>query len=137
MKKTLISIALLTVLSTLAVSCQKDDNFNLTQIEAEQASVFKVSYSIDGITYQKTIYGEDAWRDFLNHMLALAEEGHRVSFRNENASSQVSSTKETITYTTTNHDDAYEWAEKKVHEGYDVTIEYDKRTGIYTCTAIK
>ena len=70
-------------------------------------------------------------------MLALAEEGHRVSFRNENASSQDALTKEVITYTTNDHDDAYTWAEKKLNEGYEVTVEYDRETGKYTCTAIK
>lgn len=137
MKKVTITIALLAVLSTLAVSCQKEKDFDLAQIEAEQITIYKVSYTIDGTTYHIILRSDDAWHDFLERMVALAEEGHRVSFRNENTSSQVSSSKEIITYTTTNHDDALKWAEKKVNEGYFVTIEFDKRTGIYTCTAIK
>ena len=69
-------------------------------------------------------------------MFALAESGHRVGFRLENASSQVAFTKDVVTYTTTNHDDAYKWAEIMGGKGYSVTIEYDPRTGVYTCTAI-
>ena len=70
-------------------------------------------------------------------MFALAEEGHEVSFRNEDRASRVLSSKDVVTYTTTNHDDAYAWADKMSDEGYTVTIRFDKETGIYTCNAIK
>ena len=100
------------MLATLAVSCQKESFNKETILVEEQNAVYKVRYSIDGVTYQVTLLGGDAWQDFLNRMLALAESGHRVSFRLENASSQVAFTKDVVTYTTTSHDDAYKWAEK-------------------------
>lgn len=137
MKKVITTIALLAVLGTLAVSCQKENITEQANIVAENNTVYKVSYSIDGISYQITLIGDEAWHDFLNRMLALAEEGHRVSFRNEDGSSQVASSKDVVTYTTTNGDDAIKWANKMIHEGYTVSIEFDERTGIYTCTAIK
>ena len=137
MKKIITTIALLSVLGTLAVSCQKETISEPTAIMAEDSAIYRVSYTVDGITYNLTLIGDDAWQDFVKRMIALAEQGHRVTFRNENSSSQAASAKEVITYTTTSHDDAYEWAEKKGKEGYDVTIEYDERTGKYTCTAIK
>ena len=137
MKRTITTIALLAVLGTLAVSCQKENDSVQTPIEAESSTIYKICYSIDGKVYRITLVGDDTWHDFLNRMLALAEEGHRVSFRNENASSQDALTKEVITYTTNDHDDAYTWAEKKLNEGYEVTVEYDRETGKYTCTAIK
>lgn len=136
MRKTLVTIAFLALLGTLAVSCQKESFNNETFMVEEQNAVYKVRYSIDGVTYQLTLVGEEAWRAFLNRMLALAEEGHIVSFRNENASSQIAPSKETITYTTSNHDDAYEWAAKMVNLGYNVTIIYDERTGKYICIAV-
>lgn len=70
-------------------------------------------------------------------MFALAEEGHVVSFRNENAASCAVTTKETVTHTTTNKAEAFAWAEKMHDTGYLVTIEYDKEKGVYTCYAIK
>ena len=136
MKRTIISIALLAALVTLAVSCQKDSFNEETTMVSEQNAVYKVWYSIDGVTHQVTLLGDDAWHDFLNRMFALAESGHRISFRLENAPSRVAFTKDVVTYTTTNHDDAYKWAEKMGNEGYEVIIEYDPRTGVYTCTAI-
>ena len=137
MKKIITTIALLSVLGTLAVSCQKENDSFQTPIEAESSTIYKICYSIDGKVYRITLVGDDTWHDFLNRMLALAEEGHRVSFRNENASSQDALTKEVITYTTNDHDDAYTWAEKMSNTGYLVTVEYDRETGKYTCTAIK
>ncbi len=96
-----------------------------------------MSYAVDGVTHQLTLVGDEAWHDFLNRMMALAEEGHEVTFRNEEAASRVVSTKETVTYTTSNHDDAYNWAEKMLNDGYAVTIRYDKEKKIYTCYAFK
>ena len=136
MRVKFIPIALLAVLATLAVSCHKERFDKETIMVEELNAVYNVRYSIDGVTYQVTLLGGDAWHDFLNRMLALAEKGHRVSFRLENAPSRVAFTKDVVTYTTSNHDDAYKWAEKMGNEGYEVIIEYDPRTGVYTCTAI-
>ena len=137
MRKTLTTIALFAVLGTLAVSCQKENIFDETNIVAENGSVYKVSYTVDGATHQITLVGDEAWHDFLNRMFALAEEGHEVTFRNEEAASRVVSTKETITYTTPDHDDAYSWASKMVDDGYTVTIIFDEENKVYNCYAIK
>lgn len=83
MKKHLTTLTLFAVLGTLTVSCQKENLFDQTQIEVEQTAIYKVSYSIDGTSYQITLFGDDAWRDFVKQMIALAEKGHRVTFRNE------------------------------------------------------
>lgn len=137
MRKTITTIALFAVLGTLAVSCQKENFIDENTIVAENGTVYTVRYAVDGVTHQLTLIGDEAWHDFLNRMLALAEEGHEVSFRNEEAASRVVSTKETVTYTTSNHDDAYNWAEKMLNDGYAVTIRYDKEKKIYTCYAFK
>lgn len=137
MSKTLTTIALFAVLGTLAVSCQKENIIDETNIVAENDTVYKVSYTVDGVTHQLTLVGDEAWHDFLNRIVALAEEGHEVSFRNEEASLRAVSTKEKVTYTTTNQDEALVWSEMMIKDGYTVTISYDKASGIYTCIAIK
>jgi len=136
MRKTFTTIALFAVLGTLAVSCQKENIIDETNIVAENDTVYTVSYTVDGVTHQITLVGDEAWHDFLNYMMALAEEGHEVTFRNEEAASCVVSTKEKITFTTTDHDEAYAWAEAMLKDGYTVSIHFDKETGIYTCYAI-
>lgn len=137
MHKTLTTIALFTMLGTFAVSCQKENIIDETPIIGENNTMFTVSYSVDGTTHQIRLVGEDALYAFLNRMMALAEEGHKVSFRYEEAASRVVSTKEKVTYTTTNQDEALAWSVKMIKKGYSVTIDYDKESGIYTCVAIK
>lgn len=137
MRKTFTTIALFAVLGTMAVSCQKENIIDETNIVAENGTVYTVSYAVDGVTHQLTLVGDEAWQVFLNRMLALAEEGHKVTFRNEEAASRVVSTKEVVTYTTDNGEDALNWAEKMVDDGYTVTITFDKEKKTYTCYAIK
>ena len=96
-----------------------------------------MSYAVDGVTHQLTLIGDEAWHDFLNRMLALAEEGHEVSFRNEEASSCIVSNKEVVTYSSSEREEAYSWAEKMVDNGYTVTIRFDKEKKIYICYALK
>jgi len=136
MRKTFTTIALFAVLGTLAVSCQKENIIDETSIVAENGTVYTVRYAVNGVTHQITLVGDEAWHDFLNRMFALAEEGHEVSFRNEEVASRVISTKEKVTFTTTDHDEAYAWAEAMLKDGYTVSIHFDKETGIYTCYAI-
>ncbi|MBQ1408473.1 MAG: hypothetical protein IIY87_01810 [Bacteroidales bacterium] len=137
MKRVFTTVALLAVLGTLAVSCQKEFCDNQTTNVAENAVIHYVQYSINGVSYRMTLVGDEAWQAFLERMLALATEGNTITFRDESVSSQIAQTKDVVTYTTTNGDDAIEWADKMAQLGYTVTIEYDKRTGIYTCTAFK
>lgn len=112
MNKTIRLAACLALLGTMAVGCQKEE-FGDTQIVSQESIlVYAVSYSIDGVEYSVTLVGDAAWTDFLNWMLALSEEGHNVAFR-LSTNSQISSTKEEITYTTSSHDDAHAWAKQK------------------------
>ncbi|MCQ2260550.1 MAG: hypothetical protein MJZ77_04050 [Bacteroidales bacterium] len=137
MRKTFITIALFAVLGGLTVSCQKENLIDETTVMAENETCHVVNYTIDGETYHLTLVGEDAWQDFLNYMLDLTEEGHEVSFRNEEAAQNIVSAKETVTHTTTNREEAYSWAKDMEHNGYDVIVQYDKKTKTYKCTAIK
>ncbi len=137
MRKTIITISLFAVLGTLAVGCQKENIIDETTIVAENGKVYTVIYTVDGVTHQLTLVGDDAWHDFLNRMFALAEEGHVVSFRNEEASSRVVPSKDVVIFSTKDHDKAYAWADAMSEEGYTVTISYDRETGVYTCEAVK
>ena len=135
MRKTITTIALFAVLGTLAVSCQKENIIDETNIVAENGTVYTVSYAVDGVTHQITLVGDEAWHDFLSRMFALAEEGRTVTFFNEEAASRVIPSKLVETFTTSNKEEAYQWAEKKGNEGYTVTVVFDQETGIYTCYA--
>ena len=137
MRKTFTTIALFAMLGTLAVSCQKENIIDETSIVVENGKVYTVSYTVNGVTHQLTLVGDDAWHDFLNRMFALVEEGHEVSFRNDETASRIVSAKEVVTYSTKNRDEAFSWAEAMAEDGYSVTISFDKKTGVYTCEALK
>ena len=137
MRKTFITIALFAVLGGLTVSCQTENLIDETNVIAENETCHVVSYTIDGETYHLTLVGEEAWQDFLNYVLDLAEEGHEVSFRNEETIQNIVSTKETVTFTTSNREEAYAWGKTMFYKGYGVTIDYDKEKKTYTCYASK
>ena len=93
MKKTIITVALLAVLTSLAVSCQKEEAditfATPSAVIIDNAALRTVVYTIDGVSYRLTLLGDEAWHDFLSRMFALAEEGHTVTFFNEEAASRV------------------------------------------------
>ena len=123
------------MLSLAAVSCQKETTVDPVST-TDPITMRMVTYCVDGVTTQVTLLGDEAWNDFLNWMFALAEEGHRVSFRQGNAEERNAS-KETVTFTTNNLDEAKHWSSEMAFQGYSVSISYDDKTGIYTCIATK
>lgn len=134
MKKVIKTIALLTIMGMTATSCQKE---NIVDPQGTVANVTlkTVYYTVDGVTSQATFVSEESWNEFLDWLVTLAEEGHRVSFRNANQ--ERSLRKDVVTYTTKSHDDAVNWAYQMEKAGYSVAIDYDQATGVYTCVAIK
>ena len=126
---------------SLAVSYQIEEaditSATPSAVIIDNAALRTVVYTIDGVSYRLTLLGDQAWHDFLSRMFALAEEGHSVTFFNEEAASRVLPSKVVETHSTSDKDDAYQWSEQKVKEGYTVTIVFDEETGIYTCYAFK
>ena len=92
MKRTIKAVALLAVLSVAAVGCQKE-TVVVSQTGAEESgTVYTVRYSVNGVSHTETLIGEQAWADFLQRMLALAEEGHRVTMSRSANTAQYSET---------------------------------------------
>ena len=127
-------LALSLVLGTMAVGCQKEDLPN--DVTGTEQVTIKVVYSVDGELFSTELIGEGAWNDFVHQMLALAREGHRVTF-SRNGSLATSATKEKVVFVTDSDEEAHQWANKMTDQGYIVSIEFDESTGKYTCTAIK
>ncbi len=135
-KRTTKLMALLAVLSVAAVSCQKENLVPSTPAEVitDNQAVYIYQYEVNGIRSRITLRCEAERADFINRMLALAQEGNTVSFFDETQYTQ-NFTKEDVTYTTKDKEDALNWASNMLDLGYAVTIEYDKNKGIYNCTA--
>lgn len=135
MKKTVKCIALLAVMGMVATGCQKENMVEFQNGTVEEVTSITVYYTIDGVTSQATFADTASWNEFLADLFALAKKGHRVSFRNTNQ--QLNQTKETVVYVTKDEAAAHSWANTMMNNGYQVTIEYDKTTEAYTCTAVR
>ena len=135
--RTIKALALIAVLGTMAAGCQKETMVEPQTSVAEIGAVRHVHYTVNGELRQEKLVGKEAWNDFLYRMLALAERGYTVRILNGNRTTQVSSSKEVVTYTTTDKAAAFTWCDNMHSQGYDVTIEYNEETGVYTCIAVK
>lgn len=138
MKKTIKVIALCGVLGLTATSCQKEKLIEEnTSIVVQANTVRNMVYTVDGINHRITLIGDDSWNNFLQHMFALAEEGHRVTFRNEDNTANVAAAKEIVTFSTKDKKKAEAWCAEMAEAGYVVTFTFDPDTHTYNCIAIK
>ena len=138
MKKTTVKVlAMATILGLTAAGCQKENVYEPVESGQEVTKVCMMSYCVDGEWHESFVNGEEAYREFIARMVALAREGHKVNFREGGKSLQSVASKERVVYTTTSEADATKWCLQMAHDGYEVTLEYDVETGVYTCTAVK
>ena len=135
MKKTVITATLIALLGAFAVSCQKEAEPVPSSVCS--LSEYNVLYRIDNVVHHANIQSPEEWHAFLTNMLAFARQGHSVSVQRTSTSSQTLPTKDVVTFETTNGDEAIEWAYMMTELGYDVSIEFDEETGLYTLIAKK
>lgn len=132
MKKTYIT--LFALLSMMAFSCQKENFTEVQPAAASEASAYTLRYTVDGTTYHATFQTNAERLSFIRHLVALAREGHSVRIGN---TAGINASKEVVTFTTTSSDEAASWAADMESQGYVVDITYDKKKGIYICTATR
>lgn len=132
MKNVIITLAALALLATTAISCQKETDYS--SVVPITCSKHNVIYHIDGATHYAYIHSETEWHAFMERMFALARQGHRITVCRATTARQVA-TKETVTYKTSDHEDAKRWAKDMIAEGYEVDITYDEVNCIYIVTA--
>ena len=136
-QKTLGAFLLCATLAAFAGGCQKETIEDPIVREAQIGEERTVFYSIDGTDFSIKLYGDDAWNDFVRRMVALSKEGHRVSFRVGGFLTTNASAKETVTFTTSDYNEAVTWGNNMGNQGYSVTIVYDKDKDLYICIAVK
>lgn len=137
MRSTIKIFILITLLGTLAAGCSKDEFTDLTEPHTTRDyTVYRIHYTIDSVDMHTTLVGEMALGGFLTRMMETAKSGRPVSFRDE-AYPKPEAMHTPLTFTTADQKKAYDWAEKRMKEGYAVSVSYDKETQIYTCIALK
>jgi len=137
MKKTTTTLALLTVLSLAATSCQKENMENLSTRESTEQTYAEntVVYSIDGQTYTASFRTPEEKEAFFLQLMAIARQGHVVNIRSTQRTQSLA--KEKVTFETGDPEEAARWCMKMEDLGYVVTVTFNEETGVYTCTAIK
>ena len=65
----------------------------------------------------------------------MAQEDSLVGLRSVAAAAFQN--REIVTFTTHNQHEAQTWAQNMQKNGYEVNVEFNPRTGIYTCTATR
>lgn len=130
-------MALFSVLSLMAVGCQKEgvtDYVPETSI-SETGTVYTVHYVVDGALRHATLHGKSERKDFFRQLFAIAKNGHEVVFYDGDKTEQCSVTKEVIHYSTTDEGDALAWADKMYDNGYKVRISFDEENKVFNCVA--
>ena len=137
MKKRLVSVALLAVLSTMAVSCQKETVAEPQSKNAELGTVYTVRYAVNGITHTETLGSDAEYDALLLRLFALARMGYEVEIMNGDGPANATLALEVITFSTTNEQEAIAWVKQKALEGYRVHMSFDQTTGTYNCIAYR
>lgn len=139
MSKKVLTVALLAVLGTMAVSCQKENiaDFSSETTISDASTVYTVQYAVDGVLHTKTLSNEDEYRAFVKQLIELSRLGYEVEIANEYYSSIAIPTKESVTYTTPSEEDATNWTLQKMAEGYKVRTTFDETNNVHVCIAYK
>ena len=130
-------MALCSVLTMMAVGCQKEEILNPIQDAAisENGTVYTVQYAVDGVLHQELSHSKQERTDLFHRLFALAREGKEICVSSGEKIGSVLATKDVVIYSTTIEDDAIAWAEKMIDGGYRVTIKFDAEKKVYNCTA--
>lgn len=137
MRKAIILPTLFAMLTIATVSCQKES------LRDQRAHYFKshghhtICYYVNGIAYRCTITSDNDWTSLMSVIFSFARQGYTVSMMFENNNFSNNYVKETIKYTTKKKEEAIDWSQNKIIEGYAVTINFNEETGEYTCIAVK
>ncbi len=138
MKKFNIKVLVLSVvLGSMAVSCQKDYSLENNEIcQKNLANVnLRLHYSIDGQVYQQTFDSKEDRENFISYLIGLTCEGRIIVIGGNSNPNYAPENKDTKTFTTSSKEEMDAWVNEMVEELYEVTVTFDKKTGLYTGTA--
>ena len=136
MSKKTRTVALFIVLSMAAVSCQKENHFDVEGKQAEVTVSRTVSYMVDGTLYHATLHSDAEWDALIHCLLGLARDGHRVVIANGNSINTSSFTKDVVTFRTSSEEEAKAWIEQMTEAGYTVDVGFDEETQEWICIAV-
>ena len=134
MKTTKNQIKLMLVLGVLSTGCTKENVTDGTEVVMTTNSVTCI---VNGQQYYANPQTDEEWSAFFDRMFALVEEGYSVRFWRNDTRVQTASTKEIVTFSTPDQNEAEAWCKQKMNEGYVVSMIFNQKTGEYDCIAVK
>ena len=143
-KVNLTKTVLLTVaLSGTVASCQKDEFQNeiLVSHEMSQKNLAHVShtlrYWIDGVGYSTSFTSEAEKSAYISYLIGLTLEGREITIGGSENPSMAPESSDKLTFKTSDEAEMGIWVNDMEKKGYNVTVSFDKETGLYTGTATK
>ena len=115
MNKKVLTVALMAVLGTMAVGCQKEM----------------------GVMHTAMPKSEEEYDALLMRLVILTRSGYEVEVSDDNYVPSALATKETLEYKTPNEADAFNWTKQKSREGYKVRMVYDEKKCEHICIATR
>lgn len=117
---------------------QPPDNKNDGPANAFGTNSFSgaVSYIVDGEAYSGEVRTEEDLTSLYIKLLGYAKLGHSilVSASKDNAHGEKN---DILNFSSPSEKEVTAWATKMIKKGYSITIDYDKTTRTYQCTAYK
>lgn len=129
------TVTLFAIAALAAAGCTKEEWHELPSTAMEETVSTTLYYSIDGTRYSARVHSRDDQRRLIDWLATMAREGHTVKVGR--SASLQGTAKETVTFTTSNKDEAVQWAAGMTTNGYTVAIDYDPDHGVFICTATK
>lgn len=114
-------------------SDQPSGSSNTPQDETTMGSF---SYTVDGELFSTILHNGAEASDLCNLLLDRAEEGHHVCVGLDTENDTLAKNK-IIEFSSSSKVEVSYWISNMIRRGYVVTVDYDKTTGIYNCTAYR
>ena len=113
-----------------------EENEALQHSFAGQQGSNSIDYIVDGQQYSGEITTEEDITTLYIKILDFAKLGHSVSVTAHGDNPKGTKT-DIQTFSSDSQAKVATWSSRMVRKGYSVTIEYDKSTHTYNCTAFK
>lgn len=131
MRKQLFIVLLLAAMCAVPLGCNK--RWDGDTIAPARVNARQMKYSIDDIPHTALIGNHIALYNFMEEMVLLAQQGHRIVVYGRNTVSF--SSKDAVSYNTRSRKSAIDWCVKMHEAGYTVELIFDEDAKTYHCKA--
>ena len=139
-KTVLLSVAMAGVIT----SCQKDEFQSEMVVPSHEMSQkllahqeLTLRYWIDGVEHNQEYASQQEMDNYICYLIGLTREGKTIIIQGSENPSYAPAETDTKTFTTSDEVEMKKWSKEMRIKGYDVEIDFDKETNLYTGTATK